>query len=550
MGGLAEDVFDVLARQRTARQAAEAAAGGPPVAADPANRIPAELLRRYQVCLRPGSDAKATPLRAVGAPHIGALVRVRGVATHVTDVRPLLSVATYLDDATGVEAYQEVLGRSFMPLTSLPAGAAKRAGGGGAVGGGGGGGAPAAASAPRLQTRGSKFVRFQELRLQELPLEVPTGGTPRSLTVHLRGDLTRLVKPGDEVEVTGAFLPEARGGPGQSGSARNAGGASALLARTFLEATAVAQAKESYDDAAADATLAASVDGVASTPDVYSRLAAALAPEIFGHDDVKKALLLALVGGTGRVLGDGMKLRGNIHLCLMGDPGVAKSQLLKHVAHLAPRALYTTGKGSSGVGLTAAVTRDPATGEAVLEGGALVLADGGVCCIDEFDKMDEGDRTAIHEVMEQQTVSIAKAGILTTLNTRTTVLAAANPAWGRYDVRRSPAENIALPAALLSRFDLMWLILDSPDAELDRRLAVHVLGVHNTGAAPVAGAGAGAEDGVPATAGRRGRGRAAAAAAAAAEAEAAPLPARVLRGYLARAKSFEPTVPRELTGEL
>lgn len=217
---------------------------------------------------------------------------------------------------------------------------------------------------------------------------------------------------------------------------------------------------------------------------VYSRLASSIAPEIWGHEDIKKVLLLQMVGGTGLNLHDGLKIRGDVHICLMGDPGVAKSQLLKHIGHVSPRAVYTTGappaplcrvllsqklsegceqrraragKGSSGVGLTAAVQRDPTTSEFVLEGGALVLADRGICAIDEFDKMDEGDRTAIHEVMEQQTVSIAKAGIMTTLNTRTAVLAAANPAWGRYDTRRSPAENIALPAALLSRCGLAAL---------------------------------------------------------------------------------------------
>merc|ERR1719335_2075407 len=178
-------------------------------------------------------------------------------------------------------------------------------------------------------------------------------------------------------------------------------------------------------------------------------------------------------------MADGMKIRGDIHTLLMGDPGVAKSQLLKQVAAIAPRSVYTTGKGASGVGLTASVIRDNMTGEVTLEGGALVLADMGICCIDEFDKMEEGDRSAIHEVMEQQSVSVAKAGITTTLNTRTTVLAAANPAFGRYNPYKSPVENMAMPAALLSRFDLQFLLLDTVDSEKDEKLARHVCKVHS-----------------------------------------------------------------------
>jgi DNA replication licensing factor MCM7 len=251
----------------------------------------------------------------------------------------------------------------------------------------------------------------------------------------------------------------------------------------FVEAHFVQKHKMGYKESDEDAT-AARVEEESQKVNMYERAAKSIGPNIFGLLDMKKSLLLALISGVTNTRTDGLKIRGEIHTLFMGDPGVAKSQLLKQVCNIAPRSVYTTGKGASGVGLTAAVVRDPLTQEVSLEGGALVLADMGVCCIDEFDKMAEGDRTAIHEVMEQQSISIAKAGITTTLNTRTTVLAAANPAFGRYDPYKSPIENMDLPPALLSRFDLVFLLLDTCDTEKDNMLGRHVAKVHGMASQP------------------------------------------------------------------
>uniref|UniRef100_A0A183SWJ1 DNA replication licensing factor MCM7 n=1 Tax=Schistocephalus solidus TaxID=70667 RepID=A0A183SWJ1_SCHSO len=433
------------------------------------SKFPPELLRRFEVYFIGRTQFKPVSVRTVLASSIGHLIQVRGIVSRTTEVKPLLRVATYTCDRCGAETYQEITSPSFMPLILCQTAACKGAG----AGGGG---------YLHLQTRGSKFIKFQEIRVQELSDQVPVGNIPRGLTVYASGENTRLVQPGDHVLITGVFLPSLRGTVAGRAISSMAGGSSALLTDTFLEAHNVVPLSKT-DSVLESAPTEEEVERL-SDPDMYTLMAQSVAPEIYGHEDVKKALLLLLVGGVELKPQAGLRIRGNINICLMGDPGVAKSQLLGFISRVSARSQYTTGRGSSGVGLTASVMKDPFTGEMTLEGGALVLADQGVCCIDEFDKMAEFDRTAIHEVMEQQTISIAKAGILTTLNARVALLAAANPAYGRYNPNRTVEQNVDLPAALLSRFDLLWLIQDTPDRENDMRLAHHITYVHSHGAAP------------------------------------------------------------------
>jgi DNA replication licensing factor MCM4 len=338
------------------------------------------------------------------------------------------------------------------------------------------------------------FADKQVIKLQETPDSVPDGQTPHSVSLCAYDELVDVCKAGDRIEVTGIFrCNPVRINPRQR--------AIKSLFKTYVDVLHIQKVdkrKVGIDTSTVEQELSEQITGdveqrrkisaaeearikeTAERPDLYELLARSLAPSIYEMDDVKKGILLQLFGGTNKSFekGGSPKYRGDINILLCGDPSTSKSQLLQYVHKIAPRGVYTSGKGSSAVGLTAYVTRDPESRQLVLESGALVLSDGGVCCIDEFDKMNDSTRSVLHEVMEQQTVSIAKAGIITTLNARTSILASANPIGSKYNVNLPVPQNIDLPPTLLSRFDLVYLVLDRIDEVNDRRLAKHLVGMY------------------------------------------------------------------------
>ena len=402
---------------------------------------------------------RRVPIRDLRAKHLGQYIAVEGLVRKSTEVRPRVTDALFQCLRCGTIIKEPQDGQNFRePLECYEEqGGCKRS---------------ASATKFRLMTETSLYLDTQKLEIQESPEGLRGGAEPQRLTLYLEDDLTGRITPGERLIMNGVLRSVQKGRPG----------AKSTLFDIFMDVNSVEKEQVEFEEIEVTEDDARLIRDAGASPDIFRMITASIAPSLYGMHVEKEALALQLFSGVPKLMPDGRRIRGDIHVLMVGDPGVGKSELLSYMSRLSPRGIYATGKAASAAGLTAAAVRDEfGEGRWTLEAGALVLADLGLAAIDEIEKMNPQDRSAIHEAMEQQRISVAKAGITAVLQARCAVLAAANPKFGRFDEHKYISEQIDLPPALLSRFDIIFSMIDRPQSDRDRELAEHVLKGHRVG---------------------------------------------------------------------
>jgi replicative DNA helicase Mcm len=395
---------------------------------------------------------KKIAIRQIRSDHINSFISIEGILRKTTEVRPRIVEAYFRCPGGHITVREQGYGKFREPDGCATDGCTFKK--------------------LDLVPKRSRFVDSQKLRIQESPEGLRGGEQPQTLDVDATDDLTGRVAPGDRVVINGILRSVQRVSHGEKST----------IFEIYLECNSIEIAEKEFEEVQIEEKDEEEILALSHDPNIYRKITHSIAPTIYGNEDVKEAIALQLFGGITKEMPDGSHLRGDIHVLLIGDPGIAKSQLLRYVVKLSPRAIYTSGQSSTSAGLTATAVKDEfGDGRWTLEAGALVLADMGVAAVDEMDKMQKEDRSALHEAMEQQTISVAKAGITATLKSRCALLGAANPKYGRFDEFTPIGEQINMPASLLSRFDLIFVMGDKPDPKKDEAIAEHILKAHSIG---------------------------------------------------------------------